>query len=351
MAYIRVPFADSGDKSAVPVASQTDGSVSFVQGYPVAYSLNPETDTGAKRIERPKMNFLFNAITAAIQEIQQTGIKPYITATENGGTAFAYALGAVVMYNGVIYQSLVANNDQLPTVTANWSPVTNLGNTPGRLLRQIVISTSTSYSPGAGTKQIRVLAIGAGGGGGGSAATTDQTRSCGGGGAGGSAVESLYNVADLTLPIAATPGTPGGAGAAGGASGGAGGTGGSTTFGSLIIAAGGFGGGGGSQAANGSSVVTANGGNNAASTGGNVITSRGAPGLPGVVGNNGNVSGAGGSTRYGAGGNPISAAASTPGDNGTYGGGGSGGLSMNSASPGRAGGAGGAGLIIVWEYS
>lgn len=126
--YIRVPFADSGDKADVPVASASDGSVSFVQGYPIAYSLDPETDTAAKRIERTKMNFIFNQITAAIQEIQQNGVAPYITAADNGGTAYAYGLGALVMYNGVVYQSLTANNSQLPTVAANWSPVANQGN-------------------------------------------------------------------------------------------------------------------------------------------------------------------------------------------------------------------------------
>lgn len=126
--YIRVPFADSGDKADVPVASASDGSVSFVQGYPIAYSLDPETDTAAKRIERPKMNFLFNQITAAIQEMQQGGVAPYITADDNGGSAYAYAQGAVVLYNGVVYQSLVANNTQLPTVAANWSPLSNQGN-------------------------------------------------------------------------------------------------------------------------------------------------------------------------------------------------------------------------------
>ncbi len=123
--YIRVPFADSGDKDVVPVATQTDGSVSFVQGYPLSYSLDPETDTAAKRIERTKMNFLFNQISAAIQEIQQNGIAPFITSDDNGGTAFSYGAGVVVMYNGTAYQSLVANNTQLPTVAANWTPVSN----------------------------------------------------------------------------------------------------------------------------------------------------------------------------------------------------------------------------------
>lgn len=125
MPLIRVPFADSGDKTSVPVAAQSDGSVSYVQGYPLAYSLDPETDTGAKRIERVKMNQLFNDITTAIREIQVNGVKPFITSEENGGSPFSYGLGAVVSYNGALYQSMTANNTQLPTVTANWSLMSN----------------------------------------------------------------------------------------------------------------------------------------------------------------------------------------------------------------------------------
>lgn len=128
MAYIRVPFADSGDKAAIPVASQPDGSVSFVQGYPLAYSLDPLTDTGAKRIERLKMNQLFYDITRAVQEIQQNGVKPFITSEENGGSAFSYGAGALVMYNGAIYQSLVSANTALPTVATNWAPLSNSAN-------------------------------------------------------------------------------------------------------------------------------------------------------------------------------------------------------------------------------
>ena len=125
MPLIRVPFADSGDKTAVPVASQSDGSVSYVQGYPLAYSLDPETDTGAKRIERLKMNQLFNDITTAIREMQVNGVKPFITSDENGGSSFTYAAGALVKQGAVTYQSLVDNNTQTPP-GANWTALANV---------------------------------------------------------------------------------------------------------------------------------------------------------------------------------------------------------------------------------
>lgn len=125
MSLIRVPFAESGDKNTVPVAAQSDGSVSYVQGYPLAYSLDPETDAGAKRIERLKMNQLFFDITSAIQEIQQNGVKPFITAAENGGSAFSYGIGALTMLNGTVYQSLTAANTGTPGSSPNWAPLAN----------------------------------------------------------------------------------------------------------------------------------------------------------------------------------------------------------------------------------
>ena len=47
---IKVPFASSGDKTAVPDIDST-GAVNMTQGYGQAYSLDPVTDPSAKRIE------------------------------------------------------------------------------------------------------------------------------------------------------------------------------------------------------------------------------------------------------------------------------------------------------------
>ncbi len=129
MEYIRVPFADSGDKIDVPVEQQTDNSVSFTQGYPLAYSLDPETDPSARRIEREGMNGLFWTLSKAIQEIQQYGVASFIPAADNGGSAFTYSLGAVVFYNGRVYRSLKSNNTDAPTVAASWAPLLDTDNT------------------------------------------------------------------------------------------------------------------------------------------------------------------------------------------------------------------------------
>nr|WP_249417048.1 tail fiber protein [Citrobacter freundii] len=117
--FIKVPFASSGDKVAVP-DTDTGGGVNMTQGYGQAYSLDPATDPSAKRIERDKMNWLFNRITQAINEIQSGGVAPFITSADNGGSAFSYGKGALVSLGGVVYQSLVASNTSTPP-GANWS--------------------------------------------------------------------------------------------------------------------------------------------------------------------------------------------------------------------------------------
>ncbi|MBJ8796694.1 hypothetical protein I5398_11705 [Citrobacter freundii] len=117
--FIKVPFASSGDKSAVP-DTDAGGGVNMTQGYGQAYSLDPATDPSAKRIERDKMNWLFNRITQAINEIQSGGVAPFITSADNGGSAFSYGKGALVSLGEVVYQSLVASNTSTPP-GANWS--------------------------------------------------------------------------------------------------------------------------------------------------------------------------------------------------------------------------------------
>ncbi|PSZ18179.1 hypothetical protein [Escherichia sp. 4726-5] len=117
--FIKVPFASSGDKAAVP-DTDAGGGVNMTQGYGQAYSLDPATDPSAKRIERDKMNWLFNRITQAINEIQSGGVAPFITSADNGGSAFSYGKGALVSLSGVVYQSLVASNTSTPP-GANWS--------------------------------------------------------------------------------------------------------------------------------------------------------------------------------------------------------------------------------------
>lgn len=119
-ALIKVPFASSGDKAAVPVTDST-GGVNWTQGYGPDYSKDPLTDASAKRIEREEFNGLLNSLSTAINEIQVNGVAPFITAADNGGSAFAYGLGAIVITGGKVYQSLKSTNTDAVTVAASWS--------------------------------------------------------------------------------------------------------------------------------------------------------------------------------------------------------------------------------------
>ncbi|VAL40164.1 Uncharacterised protein [Enterobacter kobei] len=127
---IRIPFASSGDKTAVP-ETDAGGSVNMTQGYGQAYALDPATDPSAKRIEREKMNGLFNFITSAIAEIQASGCVPFITADDNGGAAYSYNKRAMTILDGVVYQSLTNGNVTTP-LGASWATLANLSNALSR---------------------------------------------------------------------------------------------------------------------------------------------------------------------------------------------------------------------------
>lgn len=118
--FFRIPFATSGDKTAVPDAVDINGNVSYTQGYGFDYQ-RQKTDPAAKNIERDKMNEIFFDITTALYELQSQGIPDFITSALNGGTAFSYAANAVVRYSGDLYLSLAATNTALPTDATKWA--------------------------------------------------------------------------------------------------------------------------------------------------------------------------------------------------------------------------------------
>lgn len=130
MTYIRTPFANVGDKTAIPNDAQVDNSVSFAEGYTLQYSLDPATEATARRIERDKYNQLLNIVTAEIQQYQQFSIPLFITSADNGGVAFPYSIGAQVRFDpgaGTrVYQSLTNTNVTDPTDTGNWFDVTDV---------------------------------------------------------------------------------------------------------------------------------------------------------------------------------------------------------------------------------
>lgn len=126
--FFRLPFATTGDKTAVPDAVDANGNVTYAQGYGFDYQ-RQKTDPAAKQIERDKMNQIFFDVTNAIAELQGQGVPDFITSALNGGTAYSYGQNAVVRYSGELYVSLVAANTALPSDTTKWA----LLPTPSRL--------------------------------------------------------------------------------------------------------------------------------------------------------------------------------------------------------------------------
>jgi len=113
--FFGVPFAQSGDRTAVPVVTQPDGSVNFTDGYGVDYALDPAIDPDAILIERRKFNQLMYDITSSLSSLQQD-FPQWASAADNDGVAVAYNKDAVVRYtvDGKLWQSLVAANNTVP---------------------------------------------------------------------------------------------------------------------------------------------------------------------------------------------------------------------------------------------
>lgn len=117
--FFSTPFADSGDKVAVPNGAQVDGSVSFTTGYGYDYERNPDplVDPLTKAIERTKMNQLFYDITSNIQQLQIYSAPEWST-TQAGGAG--YKKGVRVTYSSVVYESIADSNTTTPGASATW---------------------------------------------------------------------------------------------------------------------------------------------------------------------------------------------------------------------------------------
>src|ERR1700761_2775217 len=112
--FFKYIWASSGDIADVPNTTQSDGSVSYQQGYGPDYAADPSTP-GVLYPERDKFNDVLNAVTGAIQVLQVHGFPDFITASDNGGSPYAYDALAFVRYtDGNIYVSLAGSNTATP---------------------------------------------------------------------------------------------------------------------------------------------------------------------------------------------------------------------------------------------
>ena len=120
--FFRIPFALSGDKTAIPdTVDAVSGSVSYPEGFGFNYQRDFATDPLALNIPRDQSNQLYFDITSAIAELQGQGIPDFITSALNGGTAYSYGVGAVVKYSGDLYLSIAAANTSLPSDATKWA--------------------------------------------------------------------------------------------------------------------------------------------------------------------------------------------------------------------------------------
>ena len=216
--------------------------------------------------------------------------------------------------------------------------------TTGRLIGVQTITSTSVYTPTAGTTSIVVELVGGGGGGGGSLVAGAGTISLGVSGSGAGYCRSRFTsgFSGQTVTI--------GAGGTAGAASGAGGTGGNSTFLGMVANGGLFGAVGNAATANNLR------GNNpgGSASGGNIINISGSTVVPSWGSNAAGIAigAAGGNSQLGNGGNatPTTSGVSSAGAAGNgFGAGGSGGVSYAAAA--AAGGAGLPGAAIIYEYS
>ena len=115
--YFDIPFAENGDLNTIPDPTQTNGTVSYNQGFPIGYST--PVGSGGLLVPRTAFNQVLFDITSAVQNWQQNTVAPFITPTMNGGTPYSYPANAMVLYGGNIYISLVGSNADTPP-SAKW---------------------------------------------------------------------------------------------------------------------------------------------------------------------------------------------------------------------------------------
>ncbi|HGY4714820.1 tail fiber protein [Klebsiella oxytoca] len=121
--FFRVPWAASGDRASISESTNSDGTVSYPEGWGEDYQKDMLTDANAKPVERDVMNGVLNAITGAIRQYQTNGYPEWITAANNNSVAFGYDAGVVVSYNGALYLSMMAGNTATPGAdAAKWQP-------------------------------------------------------------------------------------------------------------------------------------------------------------------------------------------------------------------------------------
>ncbi len=247
--------------------------------------------------------------------------------------------------------------NKIPIADANGtlnSWVTATGNNAGKFIQTTVLtSASGNFTTNAATTKIKIRGVGGGGGGGGAQGSTGASNGAagGGGGAGGYA-EKVFTV----VGNSAYTYTCGAGGAGGENNGTSGANGANSTFAvgnTTVIASFGWRGGGCTNTGDNAALrIVAAGDMSTISSNGDINTS-GMSGGCGFTGDSMHISGYGGSSLLGCGGNQITPSANSSQNGvsgGGYGGGGSGAANYKNNAAGGVGGAGSKGCWIVDEF-
>jgi len=341
------PFANAGDKTAVPDPTQPAGAVSYTEGFPIEYELDQVTEPTARDVPRQETNQLWFDVTEFLQEIQQNGLAIY-NATYN------YLVGAhTIGSDGLLYRALLVNGpastvrNPVGDVSGTW--LVNNGGAADVIVTTVFTASDPTWAPNALTRNIRVTVTGGGGGGGGVSGVAGGATGVGSSGsAGATGIKTINAPIDATYAVVVGAGGAGGDGPTG---------------------AGGFGGAFSSFDGASVPIITATGGGAGPGDGSTTAGNAGRVGVAGGTASNGDLNIGGGDSgrmqiiggviaqdsrsgaSYWGGGGAIELGShdSSDGNPGVaYGSGGAGGVTIGVTD--HDGGAGAPGVVVVEEY-
>lgn len=336
---LTLPFAASGGKNIIPVASQigvTPGAASFADGFP-PLTMTPLA-AGGTPPSGLDMNGILNMISSLSHWFSAGAGFPYDSTFANDPNVGGYPKGAKVLrMSGYGYwlNTVDGNTSNPDTGGAGW-----IGLNAGSLLNIQIFTANGIYTPTAGTESIIVEGVGAGGVGGGTNATLANQYAVSAGGCSGAHGVGRFT-SGFSGGVAVTIGAPN-LYAPGGA----------TSLGTMFICPGGFGAGGNRAPTDaGTPLIYIPSSQYISLTGANLKANLGSSGSAGFFfGAQAIMSGAGGDSPFGPGGTSVGPVAAV-GYNGNGFGSGGGGVAAGPSAAMKSGGNGAPGILIIYEYA